>query len=117
MNVLAFAIIGHLVGDYLLQNDYLALGKKRSTPICALHCLLWTSAVLLFAGSSWWLWWVPLVLFVTHFAQDRTAFVGWYMRTFGQVKFAAPPMSPWSTIVVDNTMHLVVLAFVARCLG
>ena len=31
------AIIGNLVGDYLLQNDYLALGKKKSSAICAVH--------------------------------------------------------------------------------
>lgn len=116
MNQLAFALVGHLVGDYLLQNDWQANGKKKSTPICALHCLLWTIAVLGFAWSSWWIWWVPIVLFVTHFAQDRTTFVRWWMGKAGQTGFAVH-LAPWSIIAVDNTMHVVVLAIIARIVG
>lgn len=114
-NQLAFAIVGHLVGDYILQVDVLAAGKKKSSPICAIHCLLWTAAVMLFAWTSWWAWWVPLVLFVTHFAQDRTGFVRWWMGKVGQESFATN-LGPWSIIAVDNVMHIVVLAIVARCL-
>lgn len=118
MTALAFALVGHLVGDYLLQNDWQATGKKVSSAICGVHCLLWTASVLAFAGSAWWVWWVPLVLFVTHFAQDRGGFVLWYMNAVGQgERFAKPPLAPWSFIVVDNTMHMVVLAVVARLLG
>lgn len=114
MNMLAFAIIGHLAGDYLFQNDYLAQGKKKSSAICAAHCLIWTGCVLLFTAPAWFHWWVPIVLFVTHFIQDRGGLVLAYMKLMGQKAFASPPMSPWSIIVVDNTMHLVVLAGVAR---
>jgi hypothetical protein len=108
---LAFAVVGHLVGDYLIQNDFLAQGKKVSSPICAVHCALWTLAVLAFSG--WWIWWVPIVLFVTHFAQDRGPLVRQYMHLIGQDKFAGPPLGPWSIIAVDNVFHLVVLAVVA----
>ena len=34
------AIIGHLVGDYLLQNDWMALNKKASSLHCAVHCCI-----------------------------------------------------------------------------
>ena len=114
MNMLAFAIVGHMVGDYLLQNDWMAQGKKLSSGICAIHAAILTLAVLTFSG-----WWRPLpaaVLFVTHFAQDRGGFVTWWMRTIRQPKFLAPPMSPWSIIVCDNTWHLAVLAGVAKFL-
>lgn len=113
MNTLAFAIVGHMAGDYLLQNDWMAQGKKVSSLICAIHAAIWTAAVAAFAG-----WWAsPLaivVLFVTHFAQDRGGFVTWWMRLIRQPKFLAPPMSPWSIIVCDNAWHLVVLAGVAK---
>lgn len=109
--MLAFAIIGHMVGDYLLQNDAMVAGKKRSSLICAMHCFFWTLAVLAF---SRWPWWTFAPLFVTHFAQDRTNFVAWYMRFNAQVAFAKPPLAPWSIIVVDNTFHLVALAIIAR---
>lgn len=115
MNMLAFAIVGHLVGDYLLQNDWMAQNKKRRSPPCAVHCLLWTLAVCLLAG--WFTWWVPAVLFATHFLQDRTTVVARWMKLVGQEGFASPPLAPWSVIVVDNVWHILTLALVARALG
>jgi hypothetical protein len=85
LNTLAFAIIGHLVGDYLLQSDWMAEGKKRSSPICALHCALWTASVVVLAG--WFLWWVAPALFLTHFLQDRTTVVKRFMVATGKAKF------------------------------
>lgn len=101
-------IIGHLVGDYLLQNDAMATRKKQSSWWCGLHCALWTLSVAVFAG--WWSNPTALaILFATHFAQDRTQFVAWWMNKMGQQGFAKPPLAPWSVIVVDNVLHLVVL--------
>lgn len=117
LNTLVFAIIGHLVGDYLVQNDWLANGKKKSSLICAAHCLLWTLAVMTFAGLQWDHLWVFAVLFVTHFIQDRGPLVRKYMHLMGQDGFAGPPLGPWSIIAVDNVWHLVTLAIVARIIG
>lgn len=111
---LSGAIVGHLVGDYLLQNDWMAEGKKRSSWICALHAYLWTFSVCWFAG------WKPIVfnanyalaaviLFLTHFIQDRAAIVPLWMDFIGQRKFRTGPTSPWSIIVVDNVWHIVVI--------
>lgn len=107
MFYLVGAIVGHLVGDYLLQNDWMALGKKKSSFICAVHCALWTWAVCFFG-------WVenPLVmvaLFLTHFLQDRTGVVVWWMHLIGQKQFATGPLAPWSIIVVDNVWHIVTI--------
>jgi hypothetical protein len=108
-DALLLAIIGHLVGDYLLQNDWMALNKKKSTTPCLIHCLLWTASVCLFTG-----WTAPLAiiaLLATHFAQDRTQFINWWMhlKWKDQSKFAASPMAPWSMIVVDNVWHIVTI--------
>jgi hypothetical protein len=103
------AIIGHLVGDYLVQNDWMALNKKKATFPCAVHCALWSLSVLVFA--QWPLVLFPL-LFVTHYVQDRTNIIGWSMQAVGQRKFASGPCAPWSIIVVDNVWHLVVLYFI-----
>lgn len=35
-DTLVLAIIGHLVGDYLLQNDWMALNKKKAGHLGAL---------------------------------------------------------------------------------
>lgn len=110
-DTLTCAIIGHLVGDYLLQNDWMANNKKRpggkgGWP-CVVHCWLWTLAVCFFSG-----WWTPLavgVLFWTHYVQDRTQIIVWWMLLIRQHKFAEPPCAPWSIIVVDNVWHIVTL--------
>lgn len=116
MEPLAFAIVGHLVGDYLLQNDWMAQNKKRATLPCAIHCLLWTGAVI--ALSGWWVvWWVPIILFLTHFIQDRTTIINRWMHLIGQDGFAKPPLGPWSIIVVDNVWHILTLAVVAKVLA
>ena len=99
------AVVGHMVGDYLFQTDYLALNKKRSSTICAIHCLVWTTCVMSFA--FWWSLQAFLFLFLTHFIQDRTHIVSWWMSKMGQNQFKKPPFTPWSIIVVDNTLHLV----------
>ena len=130
---LTLAIIGHLVGDYLLQNDWMALNKKRHSFPCAIHCALWTAAVCFFTG-----WFSPLVvavLFLTHFLQDRTTIIVWWMRLIGQHEFMrcdkivtdhtpyieadkvlsiAPGLGPWSIIVVDNVWHILTLWAVWR---
>ena len=100
------AIIGHLVGDFLLQNDYMALRKKQSSWICGMHCAIWTTMVMVFAD---WPFWCIFPLFLTHFFQDRTDFIRWYMRKIGQNSFMEPPLGPWSVIIVDQVWHLLVL--------
>jgi len=99
------AFVGHLVGDYLIQNHWMASNKKHSTLICAIHCILWATSVYLFA---WWPLWTWPILFITHFIQDRSNIIIWYMRTIGQTEFIKN-YSPWSVIVVDNVWHIVTL--------
>lgn len=101
---LTSAIIGHLVADYLLQFDWIAENKKKSHIICGLHCLIWT----IFVCSMGKIWSSAafVVLFSTHFIQDRWQLIPWYMNKVGQTNFAKPPLSPWSLIVVDNVWHI-----------
>ncbi len=110
---LTLAIIGHLVGDYLVQNDWMAQNKKKNSFICAIHCLFWTGSVMALTG-----WYAIMsarvllvfgVLFLTHFAQDRTNIVQWWMKLIRQPKFLQPPLAPWSIIVVDNVWHIVAI--------
>jgi hypothetical protein len=109
---LLLAIIGNLVGDYLLQNDWMALNKKSRSFPCVVHCTLWTVAVCMFAG--WYKWQVVSILFLTHFIQDRTQIIQFWMKTIGQSKFGTPPMAPWSLVIVDNVWHIVTIWAVWR---
>lgn len=113
---LGLALIGHLVGDYLLQNDWMANNKKRKDwtgfLACEIHCFLWTCSVCLFSG------WGPVewfVLHTTHFVQDHTQIVRfWMTRVNRQPRFVEPPMAPWSLVVVDNVWHIVTIWAVWR---
>lgn len=113
-NTLTLAIIGHLVGDYLLQNDWMALNKKARVLPCVIHCFLWATAVCLFAGWGLAAW---CVLFGTHYFQDNTDVVQFWMTCINrQQKFLTGPCAPWSGIVVDNVWHIVTIWSVWRFL-
>jgi hypothetical protein len=114
------AFVGHLCGDYIFQNDQLAQGKKKSSWICAAHCLIWTVFVMCLSEWAFLPWASALVvfasLFATHFVQDRTTLVRKWMHLIGQDSFAEPPLGPWSIIVVDNVFHILTLFLIATFL-
>ena len=107
------ALVGHLVGDYLIQNDWMARNKKRSTVICAIHCGLWATTIIMFASWPLRLW--P-ILFMKHFIQDRTEIVKVWMNLIGQAEFRTGPCSPWSLTVIDNVWHITVIWMIWRYL-
>ena len=103
MEPLFLAFLGHLVGDYLFQTDWMAENKKTQTIPCLIHSAIWSACVVLFAGWGW----IPfLVLFVIHYIQDRTYMVRGWMHIVGQDHFATGPYAPWSMVIIDNTFHL-----------
>lgn len=106
---LAGMIIGHMVGDYVLQNDWMAANKTKATWIAAIHAGLWTAAVCIFGlldlnAHPWAAVW----LFGTHFAIDRWRLAAKSMDYTGQSGFKTA-MAPWSMIAVDNTWHLITI--------
>ena|ERR1700687_3631720 len=114
-------LLGHLVGDYILQNDWMA--KNKTGPgclghtACTYHCLFYTVAVALLT-TTWMPWWGLLACFAVHWPIDRFRLAGWWMRNVsGQRDFATGPLSPWSIIVVDNTFHLLTLWVIAVIAG
>lgn len=133
-------LLGHLVGDYIVQNDWMAASKAVFAPkgerpaehlkasdtwdeqlaaskvanlACTTHCLFYTLAV--WAFSFWWMpWWGLAVCFAVHWPIDRFRLARWWMvNVSGQSAFATGMLSPWSIIVVDNTFHLLTLWVIA----
>lgn len=100
-------LVGHLVGDYILQNDWQALNKKQRSLPCLVHCLLYTFAVWVCSCGSVT---CPglLLIFATHFAIDRTQLISWWMGFNNQAGFR-DNLKPWSSIVVDNVWHILIL--------
>ncbi len=101
-------IYAHLIGDYLLQCDWMALHKKNSSFRCFVH-IVWYMIPFHWCGLNWWQF---ALIAVQHYIVDRTNFVAWFMKVKGQNEFATGVCFPWSQIVVDNILHILWIALV-----
>ena len=103
------ALVGHLFGDYVLQNGWMATNKGRSFFALMIHCTLYTAAVcaaVCFAGARPHAWQMELV-WGTHALLDGTTLV---KRLWGRLNGAPAEECPvWLRIVIDNTFHLATL--------
>jgi hypothetical protein len=113
-------LCGHLVGDYILQNDWQAGNKTNPTGkkaglaylACLVHCVLYTFSVWAF-NQELSIYSLSLC-FGLHYPIDRWRLaVVWMKYVSGQKGFATGSLAPWSFIIVDNVFHLVTLFFLA----
>jgi len=74
--------LGHLAGDYLLQNQWMALNKSKNTWVgwlsALIHCVLYTFAVCLFMWNFDPIWMV--VVFLSHFPIDKFSLTDKYLH-------------------------------------
>lgn len=76
-------LMGHLVGDYVLQNNYLAQNKTKSSWVCTLHCLLYSLSMQFFCYEN-----IPDgldvcffgLVFSTHWIIDRYSLADYYLK-------------------------------------
>ena len=123
-------ILGHLVGDYFLQNDWMALSKGKYNGLgwftCFVHCILYTFAMCFITWNFDYSW-VALVFF-SHFIPDKFGLSEKYLQLIrgrSIVYFFRSPenyvytpyiglrcgFTSFVYIVVDNTMHLLLLYY------
>jgi hypothetical protein len=97
-------VLAHFIGDFLLQNDWQAVGKKKSSLICTMHVLLYMTPFLLTELS-----WLQLGLIaLQHWLQDRSSFVGWWCKTMGSFQTELKQNGlPWGHFIVDQVMHFI----------
>jgi hypothetical protein len=82
-------LLGHLFGDYLLQNNWMALNKKKNIFACIIHCLIYTACIIIFmynniqilSPSTQLL--IIILLFASHIILDGTNIVDHW---FGMIK-------------------------------
>ena len=108
-------LILHMIGDYLVQNDWMALNKKKLTwkgeLACQIHCITY-SLPFLFIGS----WGAVLAIYLSHYLIDRTNIVGWFLavrngvfdvRNFGFGMERPTFITVWLYIITDNVFHII----------
>lgn len=105
----------HLFGDFIVQNDYVALNKKKNTLkgwiYCLWHCITYALPFLLISN-----WKAVIGIGLTHFIIDKTNIVAHFLKLRNNVKdisnFGFLPERPfaitiWLLIFTDNTFHLI----------
>lgn len=60
-------LLVHILGDFILQSDWMALNKSKRTIPCLVHVIIYTSCFLLLTTS----WKALAVIGITHFLIDR----------------------------------------------
>ena len=92
-------IVAHLVGDFILQNEWMALNKKGRSWHCLVHVLIYLLPFLFCSLEAWQI----LLIGLQHFAQDRTGFIFWWLRSWKRVH-----PDHWGTLplFVDQAFHI-----------
>jgi hypothetical protein len=105
-------LLCHLIGDYWLQNDWMAQAKTKSFVPAAIHALLYTLPFLFLTRD-------PIALSIvslTHLLIDRFRLAVYVMKlknwNWTSPNGFAPErpdwLTVWLTIIVDNSMHLLI---------
>lgn len=108
-NLLVWGIVIHLVADWLLQTDWMALNKSDwRHPAAWLHGSIHTLGLcLVFA------WPLALGIGLTHLLIDTRKPVLWWI---GRIKRIPPNTQPvFVEVWLDQVMHVTVLAGAALC--
>ncbi len=119
MSTFAWLVIGHLVGDWMLQTDWMAREKQNGMATRALlvHCLIYTGTLMAFlalaatrhALAPPYLT-VGLTILLSHWFIDGARLAARWSQLLRQTK------QEFVRIMVDQTLHLLVLAFVVEFL-
>lgn len=141
-DILFRLLIGHLVGDYLLQSNSMALNKKTSLKWAAGHCFCWTIAVCFCLLPEIgplpveYIAWAFALIWVSHFLLDygfgtQYGLVDVWLRLAGSrsyhgcMKYCESDepeikkqfMVVFTAIVqtvADNTLHLIFLYLIVK---
>ena len=97
-------LLAHFIGDYLLQNDWMAINKKKDNVACTIHVTMYILPFFLTELSAFQI----LLIYAQHWIQDRTTFVAWWCRNMGSFQSELKMKSlPWGHFIVDNVFHII----------
>ena len=117
MSLFDWLLVGHLVGDFLLQTDGMARYKAQSWTWMLRHVGLYLAVMVTVLGvyslsnpvPLWVLGLSLLFIGATHIVLDRRGFTLAWMRLIGITSDL-----DWLIIVADQVFHLLVLVVVVQ---
>ncbi len=76
-------LFGHLIGDFLFQNNWMAQNKNKKDGWfpCFVHCLTYTLSVIVFTKEVSFSW--ALIVFITHYPIDRWSLADKFSELYG----------------------------------
>jgi hypothetical protein len=119
MSLFDWLLVGHLVGDFLLQTDTMARNKSKDWTWMLRHVGLYMLSVMIVVAvyvlnhplSRWWIAAALIFLSATHVGLDRRGFTARWMGFVG-----IDLQHPWMSVVVDQVFHILTLAITAQIL-
>ncbi len=124
-------IVAHLIGDYLIQSDWMANEKTKQTFPAFVHALFYTLPFLYITLS----WKALVLILLSHLIMDRfrlARYICWVKNVVGPKSYRyswkdcegtgyhkdRPPwLSVWLMIIADNTVHLIGNGLIIKLLG
>lgn len=108
MSLFNILLIGHFVGDFLFQTNWMATYKTKQWFPLLVHSSVYTIVIIVFSllegGIS-----VNgiLLIFIGHLILDRGTFVNFWVIN---IQTATQPNQRWLAIITDQTFHIILLA-------
>ena len=112
-------LILHLIGDYILQSEWMAQNKTKSTWAALIHATIYALPFALIASPAAWIviWGTHLVIdrfrlaryviFAKNFMGAPSTWKPWAeCKATGYHESVPAWMAVWLMIIVDNTLHL-----------
>jgi len=118
-------LLAHVIGDYVLQSEWMAINKVKSTVAAMVHATVYTLPFLFLTQNLSAL----AIILGTHFLIDRLSLARylvwlhnllsppswWYSWKEAKENFGARKTTPaflavWLLIIMDNTLHVVINA-------
>lgn len=108
-NIFLYLIVGHAVGDFLLQTSWQAENKSRIWKALITHSLVYSIVIYLLALVAEGISLISIaVIFLSHVLLDKGSIVDWWLKTIkkehtnnAQIRF-----------LVDQSLHLLVLMII-----
>lgn len=110
-------ILFHFIGDYLLQNDWMAQSKTRSWEPAIIHAGIYTIPFVYVCDGKW-----IFIILATHYLIDRYRLATYWIRLVNWnwdfsvnncgYKADKPAwMAVWLMIIIDNVWHILINTF------